>query len=222
MRYKVPDQTAIDLSHSLYTNLMQTGQIDQALTQARRSLHLVHQDNHHWGTPILFLRADTGQLWAAGHPLPPGSRLPWAANPLFVGRENELEQLHQHLQAPNTVVINQAAVTGMGDRQDPVGGAICSPLRSSLSWRCFLVELCPTSKYCCRGGCLRGPAHLNLQPTFNSLPLAEQVALVQRAWQEPTPRLLIFDNCEDEELLTTRRCLQPPLKPRLLRTRKWW
>ena len=46
-----------------------------------------------------------------------------------------------------------------------------------------------------------GPGHLNLRPDFNELKQAEQVELVQKAWAESTPRLLIFDGCEDEEPL---------------------
>ena len=42
---------------------------------------------------------------------------------------------------------------------------------------------------------------LNLHPDFDRLQLDAQVTLVQRAWQEPVPRLLVFDNCEDEALL---------------------
>jgi Tfp pilus assembly protein PilF len=40
---------------------------------------------------------------------------------------------------------------------------------------------------------------------FASLSLNEQVQLVQRAWQEPWPRLLVFDNCEAETLLAQWR-----------------
>ena len=36
---------------------------------------------------------------------------------------------------------------------------------------------------------------------FPNLPLSEQAAIVQRRWQDATPRLLVYDNCEAEELL---------------------
>ncbi len=36
---------------------------------------------------------------------------------------------------------------------------------------------------------------------FASLALDEQVAYVLAAWRSSIPRLLIFDNCEDEALL---------------------
>src|SRR5215472_13927203 len=42
---------------------------------------------------------------------------------------------------------------------------------------------------------------MDLGPGIDSLPLAERVQRVQRAWQSPEPRLLVFDNCEDEALL---------------------
>jgi tetratricopeptide (TPR) repeat protein len=35
------------------------------------------------------------------------------------------------------------------------------------------------------------------------LPLDDQLAAVRRAWNEPLPRLLIFDNCEDPQVLRT-------------------
>ncbi|MCI0576808.1 MAG: hypothetical protein L0332_00340 [Chloroflexi bacterium] len=42
---------------------------------------------------------------------------------------------------------------------------------------------------------------LGLFAETDQLSLSDQVRRVQRAWQEPVPRLLIFDNCEAEELL---------------------
>ena len=43
-----------------------------------------------------------------------------------------------------------------------------------------------------------------LHPTFGALPLPQQVALVERAWAGPEPRLIIFDNLEEEALLARR------------------
>src|SRR6185503_8478815 len=45
-----------------------------------------------------------------------------------------------------------------------------------------------------------GASGLDLRPDFANLPIDEQVRLVLAAWQRPTPRLLIFDNCEDPAL----------------------
>src|SRR5262249_40543070 len=50
-----------------------------------------------------------------------------------------------------------------------------------------------------------GPGALALHPEFHTLALPDQVELVQAAWQSPLPRLLLFDNCEDEALLAQWR-----------------
>jgi hypothetical protein len=50
-----------------------------------------------------------------------------------------------------------------------------------------------------------GLGALALHPEFHTLPLADQVQLVQAAWQSALPRLLVFDNCEDEALLVQWR-----------------
>lgn len=46
-----------------------------------------------------------------------------------------------------------------------------------------------------------GAGGLDLHPSFGELPQEEQVRRVQAAWQSPLPRLLVFDNCEDEKLV---------------------
>jgi hypothetical protein len=52
-----------------------------------------------------------------------------------------------------------------------------------------------------------GPGALDLRPDFGNLPLPDQVRLVASAWHGPLPCLLIFDNCEDENLLAQWRPL---------------
>ncbi|MCI0575836.1 MAG: tetratricopeptide repeat protein [Chloroflexi bacterium] len=42
-------------------------------------------------------------------------------------------------------------------------------------------------------------------PGLEHLELPDQVARVRQVWQEPIPRLLVFDNCEDEQLLAAWR-----------------
>jgi tetratricopeptide (TPR) repeat protein len=46
---------------------------------------------------------------------------------------------------------------------------------------------------------------LELHSDFEKLSLPDQVRLVRAAWAKPTPRLLVFDNCEDLALLTRWR-----------------
>jgi len=46
---------------------------------------------------------------------------------------------------------------------------------------------------------------LDLHPSYDSLAIDEQTRVVEEAWTRPIPRLLIFDNCEDEFLLARWR-----------------
>jgi hypothetical protein len=46
-----------------------------------------------------------------------------------------------------------------------------------------------------------GADAMNLHPHFHALPLEAQVRLVVAAWRSGLPRLLVFDNCEEEDLL---------------------
>jgi hypothetical protein len=46
---------------------------------------------------------------------------------------------------------------------------------------------------------------LDLRPNYGDLSLDDQVSLVKAAWQEPVPRLLVFDNCEDPSLVAKWR-----------------
>ena len=46
---------------------------------------------------------------------------------------------------------------------------------------------------------------MKLRDDFGSLPLNDQVQHVAAEWQGPLPRLLVFDNCEDEALLASWR-----------------
>ncbi|MBI3959621.1 MAG: TIR domain-containing protein, partial [Chloroflexi bacterium] len=127
-------------------------------------------------------------------PLPYGSRMPYGHNPLFTGRESELLALAGALRAGSTAAIGQiAAATGLGG----IG-------KSQLA-----VEFVHRYGRFFAGGVFwlsfADPASVLAEAAacgdFPDLPLPEQAALVQRRWQEATPRLLVFDNCEEEELL---------------------
>ncbi len=51
----------------------------------------------------------------------------------------------------------------------------------------------------------RGAASQHLPPNFSALPLDDQLYYVLSAWQSPLPRLLVFDNCEEEALIDNWR-----------------
>ena len=138
-------------------------------------------------------------------PLPPGSRMPLSANPLFVGRQGDLRTLVRLLKVGETAAIGQiAAATGLGG----IGKTqlACEFVHrygrffeGGVFWMSFADEAAvPTEVAACGRG-------LGLHPSYDSLPLEQQVRLVEEAWQSPLPRLLVFDNCEEPRLLDQRR-----------------
>ena len=141
--------------------------------------------------------------------LPPTSRMPFAANPLFVGRARDLQHLARALKGEEggTVAICQiAAATGLG-------GIGKTQLASEFAHRygpyfaggVFWLSFADPQAIPAEIASCGGPGGLDLRPDFGTLSLDDQVRLVLSAWQSPLPRLLIFDNCEDEQLLAQWR-----------------
>ncbi|MBV9791303.1 MAG: tetratricopeptide repeat protein, partial [Chloroflexi bacterium] len=137
--------------------------------------------------------------------LPPGSRMPLSRNPLFVGREQTMSQLAHALKAGTTVAIGQlqvAAATGLGG----IGKTqlACEFVHrygqffpGGVLWLNFAdPEAVPAEVAACGGA-----DGMQLSPEFGAQSLDEQVRRVLTAWSSPIPRLLVFDNCEDETLL---------------------
>jgi tetratricopeptide (TPR) repeat protein len=141
--------------------------------------------------------------------LPEGSRMPLASNPLFVGREQDLRALAAALKADVGAVAARTPVTiaagppGIGKTQLCVEFAhrYGSFFAGGVFWLNFSNPASiPTEVAACG---LDGA--FDLRPDFATLPLDARVALVTSAWQRRTPRLLVFDNCEDPLLLDTWR-----------------
>ncbi len=136
-------------------------------------------------------------------PLPTPHRMELARNPMFVGRDANLRMLARTLKGAQSVTaIGQiAASTGMGG----IGKTNLATefvhrygryFAGGVFWLSFAdPAIIPTEIAAC------GLSGLIGQPGWHELPLGEQVALVRRAWEEPIPRLLVFDNCEDEQLV---------------------
>jgi tetratricopeptide (TPR) repeat protein len=140
-------------------------------------------------------------------PLPPGSRMPLRRNPLFVGREADLRALATVLKGGKTMAIAQtAAIVGLG-------GMGKTQLASEFSHRygqffaggVFWLSFSELAAVPAEVAACGRPGVMALHQEFHTLPIADQVQLVQAAWQSPLPRLLIFDNCEDEALLAQWR-----------------
>jgi tetratricopeptide (TPR) repeat protein/transcriptional regulator with XRE-family HTH domain len=134
-------------------------------------------------------------------PLPAGSRMPLASNPLFVGRGDELLQVATALEGGDTTVALGQVVASTG-----LGGLGKTQLAvefvhrygrffpGGVYWLSFAsADEIPLQVAACAG------------PGFESRSVEERIRLVKDAWQSAVPRLLVFDNCEEESLLEAWR-----------------
>jgi C1A family cysteine protease len=138
-------------------------------------------------------------------PLPSGSRVPFRHNPFFVGRASDLRVLASTLKdegSEKDYLTTIAAITGIGG----VGKTQLATefvhrygqyFAGGVFWLSFAEANAIPDQVaeCGRSG------HLNLRADFHNLPPEDQISLVLGAWQSAMPRLLVFDNCEDETLL---------------------
>jgi tetratricopeptide (TPR) repeat protein len=143
-------------------------------------------------------------------PLPPGSRMPLTTNPLFVGREQEFMALAKALRGANAAsgsadsanVGRIAVVTGIGGMGKTQFAAefvhrYGRYFQGGVFWLSFAkAEGVPAEVAASAGSDL-----LDWRPDYHTLPLDEQVRLVLSAWQSALPRLLVFDNCEEQALI---------------------
>ncbi|HKI00405.1 MAG TPA: tetratricopeptide repeat protein [Thermoanaerobaculia bacterium] len=140
-------------------------------------------------------------------PLPAGSRMPLSRNRLFVGRQEDLLALARQLKVGTTSAVGEvetAAATGLGG----IGKTqLASELvhrygrffAGGVFWMSFAdLAAVPAEVAACGRS-------LGLHPDYDRLPLENQVRLVEEVWQSPLPRLLVFDNCEEEDLLSRWR-----------------
>jgi tetratricopeptide (TPR) repeat protein len=157
-------------------------------------------------------------------PLPKGSRILYPPNPLFTGRTQEFQSLLQCFQPEANPASNQTiALTGLGGmgKTQLVNEFIHRyghHFPGGVFWLSFGEQAAiPTEVAACGGH--EGMA---LRYDFDALSLAEQIQLVLRAWREPTPRLLVFDNCEEEQSLTEWRPQHGGCHIMLTARHTWW
>src|SRR6185369_2451610 len=149
-------------------------------------------------------------------PLPAGSRMPLAVNPLFVGREDDLRALARHLKTSGVVAATGLGGVGKTQLACELAHRYGRFFAGGVFWLRFADPAgVPAEIAACGLG-------LALHPDYARLPLEEQVRLVIAGWQSPVPRLLIFDNCEDESLLDAWRPRSGGARALLTSRRSTW
>jgi tetratricopeptide (TPR) repeat protein len=139
---------------------------------------------------------------------PGGPPLPYLRNASFVGRDDDLKYVASSFKnGKPPVVVAVSGMGGIGKTQLASEFALRygQYFSGGVYWIGFGDDgaLVPSQLVSCgilmsRG--LESDRRL-LGPTFDELETAVQLNLVRRAWESSIPRLLIFDNCEEEEHL---------------------
>lgn len=136
-------------------------------------------------------------------PLPANSIVTYHRNEDFVGREIELLQIASVLgEVPQHGRPQAAAITGisgMGKTQTAV--EFCYRYGRYFPGGVFWLNFSVAQNVPAEVAAVGSERGLGLLREDEKLTLADQIGRVQRAWQESVPRLLVFDNCEDDVLL---------------------
>ena len=141
--------------------------------------------------------------------VPAGSRMPLSRNPLFVGRESDLKTLARALKAGDTAAIGQveiAAATGLGGiGKTQLAAEFVYHYGRYFAGGVFWLSLADATAVAAQIAECGHPGYLGLYHDNDPLSLDDQVRLVRAAWRGGLPYLLVFDNCEDEDLLAQWR-----------------
>jgi tetratricopeptide (TPR) repeat protein len=130
-------------------------------------------------------------------PLPEGSRALPVHNPLLSGRDADLARLAAALRGARTVVVMGPEGVGKTQLAAEFGHRFGRYFHGGVFWLSFGIpqEVSLQVAACGEAGAM------GLRADFTDLALDDQLHLVLRTWQAGTPRLLIYDDCDDEDLL---------------------
>jgi tetratricopeptide (TPR) repeat protein len=131
--------------------------------------------------------------------------MPLRRNPLFVGRTTDLRHLAAALHVGETAAIGNleiAAATGLGGiGKTQLACEFVHRYGQFFPGGVFWLSFADPAAVAAEIAACGGSEGMQLSPAFGTLPLDEQVQRVIAAWTSPLPRLLVFDNCEEEALL---------------------
>lgn len=136
--------------------------------------------------------------------LPSHAYVPYQRNLDFVGRRATLLQIGQTLLPASPEASKRAvAITGMGGLgKTQLTVEFCYRYGRYFPGGVFWLSFANEQNIAEEVVMIGGERGLGLYQDAERLTQSDKVARVLKAWQEPIPRLLIFDNCEDEVLLT--------------------
>ncbi len=145
-------------------------------------------------------------------PLPRGSCMPLLRNPLFVGREEDLLAIAKALAGTATRRpgrLPAVAVMGLGGLgKTQLAAEFVQCYGQFFVGGVFWLNFADASTVPLEIASCGAKTGMQLQPEWEALTLDQRLQQVLRSWQSPLPRLLVFDNCEDEALFAQWR---PPL-----------
>src|SRR5262249_41604355 len=134
--------------------------------------------------------------------------MPLASNPLFVGRTDELLQVAAALRAgASTVAFGQVvASTGLGGLgKTQLAVELVHRYGRFFAGGVFWLSFASADEIPLQVAACAGTGAIGLEADVAGRPLDERVKLATGAWQSALPRLLVFDNCEEEALLEAWR-----------------
>lgn len=133
-----------------------------------------------------------------------GSVMPLRPNRHFVGREEQLQGIATNLKAGSATTLSEVTVAASSG----LGGIGKTQLASEFVHRygqffhgVYWLSFAEPSAVPAEIASCGDTGGMNLSPGFHGLPLEERARAVMAEWQSELPRLLVFDNCEDEGLL---------------------
>lgn len=137
--------------------------------------------------------------------LPSRSVMPLRPNPNFVGRREDLERIAANLKAGGATAIGEVAVAASSG----LGGVGKTQLACEFVYRygryfqgVYWLNFSDPARIPSQVASCGSAGGMNLRPRdYHELPVEERVRMVMAEWQSDLPRLLVFDNCEDEDLL---------------------
>jgi len=139
-----------------------------------------------------------------GAGLPARSLMPLRPNPHFVGRRDDLKNIAATLKAGGAAAIGEVTVAASSG----LGGVGKTQLACEFVYRygryfhsVYWLNFGDPSGVPTEVAACGGFVGMNLRPDFYTLSLDERVEAVMAEWKGELPRLLVFDNCEEEELL---------------------